>query len=166
LKALPAGAFVWRDEFEPRHCARYTHSMSYVKNIVTMEFMGSEEQERRTQLDYSPFDAGMVDQAFIMEGFEPQATIPSLAPTVTRGDGTDQAPDPERRLARLRALGGTAKYARGEWKFKGIVKLAASEKAERRKRSDQKTIRADLKDAAQTERDWKSAGFGAGLGQR
>ena len=97
---------------------------------------------------------------------EPHAKTPSTAPKVAVGDGTDQTPDPERRLARLRALGGTAKYARGEWKFTGMVALVESEKAEKRKRTDEKTIRADLKEAAQTERDDKSAGFGAGLGQR
>lgn len=76
--------------------------------------------------------------------------------------------DPERRLARLRALGGTAKYSRDgdEWKFTKIAALVESEKTDGRKRGDEKTIRADLRAAAQTERDEKKAGFGAGLGQR
>lgn len=91
-------------------------------------------------------------------------TAPVLAASASAG--TDQTLDPERRLARLRALGGSYKYVRGGWKFIGIKELVRSEKDEGRKRSDEKTIRADLKDAAQAERDAKSAGFGAGLGQR
>lgn len=75
-------------------------------------------------------------------------------------------PDPERRLARLRALGGDTKYKSGEWKFRGITALVAAEKKEGRKRSDQKTIRADLKEAAELEREAKRAGFGSGLGSK
>lgn len=65
-------------------------------------------------------------------------------------------PDPERRLAALRALGGTAKWKRGRdgiqaWQFKGIQKLVAQEKANERKRSDEKTIRDDLREAAEDE---------------
>ena len=74
--------------------------------------------------------------------------------------------DPERRLSRLRELGGSAKHRGGEWRFTGIAKLVASEKAQGRSRSDEKTIRLDLKEAAQNEREAKRAGFGSGLGQR
>ncbi len=79
---------------------------------------------------------------------------------------TDTKPDPERRLARLRALGGCARYKRNEWKFTGMAVLVASEKSEGRARCDEKTIRADLKEAAQNELEAKRAGFGSGLGQR
>lgn len=77
-------------------------------------------------------------------------------------------PDPERRLALLRELGGTATLNRskGDWTFTGIAGLVASEKAAGRKRKDEKTIRADLKIAAQDERDAKAAGPFHGLGQR
>lgn len=75
-------------------------------------------------------------------------------------------PDPERRLALLRELGGAAKYTRCEWKFTGIKALVDSEKANGRKRSTEKTIRADLKEAAHNERDESRAGFHDGLGQR
>ena len=94
---------------------------------------------------------------------EPQA-VP--APVVADSASNDTTPDPERRLARLRALGGSATYKRGEWKIIGITYLVESEKSEGRKRSDEKTIRADLKEAAQNELDARRAGFGAGLGQR
>lgn len=70
-----------------------------------------------------------------------------------------------RRLTLLRSLGGSCKYARGEWKFTGMAKLVAKEKTDGYKRSDEKTIRADLKEAAQEEREAKSAGFATGLGK-
>jgi hypothetical protein len=67
-------------------------------------------------------------------------------------------PDPQRRLARLRELGGTAKLRHGEWQFTGITKLVEAEEAEGRKRSSEKTIRADLSEAAQAEADAKRRG--------
>lgn len=67
--------------------------------------------------------------------------------------------DAQRRLADLRAMGGQATQVRGRgWKFSGIKGLVAAEKQAGKKRSDEKTIRADLKDAAQAEADAKSAG--------
>lgn len=92
-----------------------------------------------------------------------QTTTPVPVMPAGASNGT---PDPERRLARLRALGGTVKCVRYEWKFTGITALVQSEKQEGRKRSDEQTIRADLKEAAQTEQEAKSAGFQTGLGQR
>ena len=115
--------------------------------------------------DMREFVAG---RGLTVETAKTQAATPSPAPVVTdvsAFDGPDRKPDPERRLDLLRALGGTSKYARGQWKFTGIGALVESEKAKGQKRSDEKTIRADLKDAAQTERDAKSAGFGSGLGK-
>ena len=91
----------------------------------------------------------------------------AATPAPVAGIATNNAtPDPERRLARLRALGGDAIYRRGEWKITGISALVASEKGEGRKRCDEKTIRADLKEAAENERDAKRANAFAGLGQR
>ena len=74
--------------------------------------------------------------------------------------------DEERRINLLRELGGSAKYERGDWKFSGIAALVKRERADGHKRHDEKTIRADLKKAAQAEREAKSAGFSTGLGQR
>lgn len=86
------------------------------------------------------------------------------ARVVTDQAGDEGTQDPERRLAALRALGGTVKYQNCGWKFTGITKLVESEKG--RPRSDVKTIRSDLKEAAQAERDAKSAVYVSGLGQR
>jgi hypothetical protein len=71
---------------------------------------------------------------------------------------TQVEPDPQRRLARLRELGGTAEFRRGEWRFTKIGELVAVEKREGRKRSDQKTIHSDLRDAADEERNEKRRG--------
>ncbi len=93
------------------------------------------------------------------------APEPQHAP-VADSASIDTTPDPERRLALLRALGGSARYQRGVWRFNGIVALEASEQKEGRPRSSQKTIREDLQQAAESEREAKRAGFGSGLGQR
>ena len=91
----------------------------------------------------------------------------AATPAPVAGIATNSAtPDPERRLARLRALGGDAIYRRGEWKITGISALVGSEKGEGRKRCDEKTIRADLKEAAESEREAKRANAFSGLGQR
>lgn len=100
-----------------------------------------------------------------MDTVPKQNTAPT-APGVAAVPASDARPDPERRLALLRELGGAAKYSRCEWTFTGIKALVDTEKANGRKRSTEKTIRADLKEAAQIERDAKNAGFAAGLGQR
>jgi|GEM_PF-1711009 len=74
--------------------------------------------------------------------------------------------DQDRRLVRLRSLGGSARLKRGEWRFEGIAALVKWEKSEGRKRSDEKTIRNDLREAAENERDAKRAGPLDGLGKR
>jgi hypothetical protein len=77
--------------------------------------------------------------------------------TPAPGVAASETPDPVRRLNRLRELGGTVKYKDGGWKFTGTTKLGQDEKG--RARSDPKTIRKDLTEAAQAERDAKSAGL-------
>ena len=99
--------------------------------------------------------------------WEPNRSAPPAASVLTERLGDiDQTPDPERRLARLRALGGNPKYSRGEWSFTGTDALVKSEESEGRKRRSEKTIRADLKEAAQAELDAKAAGVFDGLGKR
>lgn len=83
----------------------------------------------------------------------------------TLEDGAVEVPDSERRLAALRALGGTVKYRNGEWKFTGMALLVKNEQG--RKRNAEKTIRLDLREAAQAEREATQAGaFMNGLGRR
>lgn len=134
------------------------------------ELIGLREVHRRSALEY----ATAIGDALLMARYQAPATdtasvqTATPAPIVTGGALTEQAmaPDPERRLDLLRTLGGNARYAHGRWKFRGIAALVASEKANDFKRCDEKTIRADLTEAAQAERDAKSAGVFNGLGQR
>jgi hypothetical protein len=65
--------------------------------------------------------------------------------------------EPARRLASLRALSGSSKYAKNDWRFTGFNELVLAERANGSKRCSEKTIRVDLKDAAQAERDAKSS---------
>ena len=81
----------------------------------------------------------------------------------------NELPDSARRLAALRALGGSVKKNTKNnygWKVTGITKLVAQEKAHGNTRSDEKTVRADLHSAAEDELNEKRAGFSDGLGQR
>ena len=136
------------------------------------------EETRRGGKTYCDPVTGRTLRQEWLAGYEPKQTATDTskqagkATDVTSADRDAPAveqghtPDAERRLARLRALGGSAKYTRARWSFTRISVLVESEKSEGRARSDEKTIRADLREAAQAERDAKSAGFGAGLGQR
>lgn len=75
------------------------------------------------------------------------------------------APDPERRLARLRELKGTIEYDshEGRWLIKGIGALTNAEASENRRRVSEKTIRADLIAAAEAERNAARAGSPRGV---
>lgn len=119
----------------------------------------------RVELKHLRFKAQHVMRVaeIINKAAQPQAATPAPVADIATNSTT---PDPERRLARLRALGGDAIYRRGEWKITGISALVASEKGEGRKRCDEKTIRADLKEAAESEREAKRANAFSGLGQR
>ena len=60
-------------------------------------------------------------------------------------------PDPVRRLQALRDLGGNAKWLTMKWRFTKIKALVAQEKRTNKSRSDEKTIRKDLTEAADAE---------------
>lgn len=104
--------------------------------------------------------------AEIINKTTPAQSSAAHSSVVAESASNDTTPDPERRLNRLRALGGNVTLKRGEWKITGISALVAIEKSEGRKRSDEKTIRADLKEAAENERDARRAGAFDGLGRR
>jgi len=61
--------------------------------------------------------------------------------------------DPERRLRILRELGGRIRWSSGGWVIKGTSALVRHEVAAGWKRKNEKTIRKDLKEAADKERD-------------
>ena len=102
----------------------------------------------------------------LMPQFKADAQAAADPATVADSPSTDTTPDPERRLARLRALGGDTSFKRGAWRIRGIVALEASEQREGRSRRSQKTIREDLIEAAESERESKRANAFTGLGQR
>lgn len=67
--------------------------------------------------------------------------------------------EPQRRLNRLRGIGGSAVKKSGGWKFKLSDELIRLERAEGRPRSSPKTIREDLRAAAQAAEDERRAGI-------
>jgi hypothetical protein len=93
---------------------------------------------------------GTTMTAYSMHG--PLSTVPQL----------QNVSDPERRLKALRDLGGDAKWTRyrgqQQWRFKKIKELVAQEKHAVKPRSDEKTIRKDLTDAAEAESIAKKRG--------
>ena len=169
LPVLPSGVFVWKDEFEACFWSAYGPD-GEIEWVAVEGGFKIRKRKEFIELDFEP----LVSPEFsdlVMKGFEAQATYNPAPESQTKPVGADSAsnsttPDPERRLARLRVLGGNAAYKRGEWNIVGISVLVASEKSEGRKRSDEKTIRADLKEAAENEREAKRANAFSGLGQR
>jgi hypothetical protein len=103
--------------------------------IVEGIFCGAETEEALAKLGFLDPEAEEVARALGI------ANLPEPA----------QAPDPQRRLAALRALGGDVKWRRGKWSVTHIVKLENKERDESRPRASQKTIRADLLEAAEAE---------------
>lgn len=88
--------------------------------------------------------AALLELAQPYRGPLPAALAPASA-------GAAELPDPQRRLAALRALGGTVTKLNGKWRFTKIGELTTSEKAAGRPRSDKKTIGIDLAKAAEAE---------------
>jgi hypothetical protein len=139
---------------------------------VLSEFRHGSQVIQPAMLDSSPVPESTkrVSSDEIWALFE-KAKTGTVAPdqaaaTVSAVLNSDAMSDPMRRLALLRTLGGTAKYSKSEWTFTGIKALVVAEKADGRMRCTEKTIRADLKKAAQAERDATRAGAFDGLGQR
>lgn len=103
-------------------------------------------------------DVGAVERAVLAQPQETAQVAPSPAPARVE-QAVHGLPDPERRLKRLRAMGGEASYRMGKWSFKGTNALAAIEAGEGRPRSSQKTVKQDLEEAAEAERKVKREGI-------
>lgn len=89
-----------------------------------------------------------------------QTAQPEPAPApATAAQVEPEMSDPVRRLNRLREMGGKASYCMGKWSFTKTTALAAAEAREGKKRSSQKTIKADLEEAAEAERKAKRDGM-------
>lgn len=68
LGVLPAGVFVWKDEFEPRHCRRYGPDGETV--MTEAGAMPEDEHARRVALNFEPFIPDPQMRRLVMEGFE------------------------------------------------------------------------------------------------
>lgn len=79
-----------------------------------------------------------------------EATAPEPAPVELDQEAPAPAPDPQRRLALLRSLGGNVKWLSGKWEVTRMAALVQHERGS--PRSSEKTIRADLRKAAEAER--------------
>lgn len=69
LEILPAGVYVWKDEFEPMHCMRYgPDGETLLKNMVPVD---DEARERLVALDFDPVISDPEIQRLVFEGFVP-----------------------------------------------------------------------------------------------
>lgn len=69
IEVLPAGVFVWKDEFEPMHARRYgPDGATLLKNGAQVS---EEEHERLVMLDFDPFISDTEMQRRVMDGFGP-----------------------------------------------------------------------------------------------
>lgn len=93
-----------------------------------------------------------------LDGAQVQGQAVPVPPPAPTSEPTQELPDAPRRLAALRVLGGNVKWIHGEWRITGIDALETQERDQKRKRTSQKTIRADLKEAAEAERKAKREG--------
>lgn len=89
LPLLPPGAFVWRDEFEPRYIARYgAEGKSWVADPYDGDGIEDElpracvpdaDVDARTELDLDPFIHSAELRRLVMEGFEDLLVAPANA---------------------------------------------------------------------------------------
>ena len=74
-KLLPAGAFVWKDEWEVEYRRRYGLG-KYIRMTESGGVMQEEEHERSIALDFDPFIDDTRNQCIVMAGFDFQADVP------------------------------------------------------------------------------------------
>jgi hypothetical protein len=69
LGLLPAGVFVWKDEFEPLHIRRYSPKMSTLMTDATLDgAMPEDEHARRVVLDFDPYLSDAVLRNIVTHG--------------------------------------------------------------------------------------------------
>ena len=82
LPVLPAGVFVWKDEFEARYYLRYgTNGTTFLLPGGDGE-MSSDEQDRRVKLNYAPFVSGIDIKTCVAQGFESLSREAAIAETL------------------------------------------------------------------------------------
>lgn len=112
LPVLPAGVFVWKDEFEPRYYIRYGPNGTTFLLPGDGGKMSSDEQDRRVKLNFEPFIHDVEVGRCAMQGFEAfrnetpcQDTPPDL--TIRLPVGTKTVP-----VVDIPTLIAVAKYPR------------------------------------------------------
>lgn len=80
IPVLPAGVFVWQDEYETRH--NYFHGPDGTSYLIEGNWLPENEQLTRVALDFDPFIPESHTQLIVMEGFhQPDAkTSPAFEP--------------------------------------------------------------------------------------
>lgn len=80
IPILPAGVFVWQDEYETRH--NYFHGPDGTSYLIEGNWLPENEQLTRVALDFDPFIPETYTQHIVMEGFhQPDAkTSPAFEP--------------------------------------------------------------------------------------
>jgi hypothetical protein len=80
IPILPAGVFVWQDEYETRH--NYFHGPDGTSYLIQGNWLSENEQLTRVALDFDPFIPETHTQLIVMEGFhQPDAkTSPAFEP--------------------------------------------------------------------------------------
>jgi hypothetical protein len=68
LNELPAGVFVWKDEFESRYLRRYGRDGTTFMT-ASGNAMSEDEQQRRVALNFAPFIAEPEIRCLVLEGF-------------------------------------------------------------------------------------------------
>ena len=90
--------------------------------------------------------------------FSTEPRKPAMGSSTAEVEHSGPIGDQSRRLRLLRELGGDVKWMGGEWSITGLSELIKREKADARARTSDKTVREDLKKAAQEEREQRRGG--------
>jgi hypothetical protein len=77
IPILPAGVFVWQDEYETRH--NYFHGPDGTSYLIQGNWLSENEQLTRVALDFDPFIPETHTQLIVMEGFHQPDAKTSLA---------------------------------------------------------------------------------------
>lgn len=103
LLSLPAGAFVWKEEYVPLHERKFNlESITFLSSNTSSGVMAPDEQQRRTVLDFNPFIDDPETGRVVMEGFDTERSSTQFQ-AETEPEPVVEAPaseTPEQRRAR------------------------------------------------------------------
>ncbi len=153
LNALPAGSFVWRDEYEEI----YYRAFGIDGTIFTSdagEVMSEDEQARHVALDFDPYIPDVEIRHVVMAGFGSPVSSSQPRPTSSNPPAENEttAQRQDRRLQACEAAGLVMPKGSGGRLPYGVGQLATAEGITRQ------TFSADLKAALQRRESAKSEG--------